>query len=250
MGKRKCIFCNSDQSFSNEHIFPQWLLKEFNITKSGLLMIHNSYGIDLSERKLTFNNFVNGLVCRDCNNGWMSQLEVSVKDTLINLMNFEPEGIQQLKEKHSLVAKWAIKTAMALNYGTNYRRIIPKRHLRMLYKGILPQTIFVTLSFIDGYDEEGSFSWFQSQDNLHIGINTKELMQDERFKDMYRITMQFRHLLLKVVYTPFFDYKFYGETRDIEIYPQLLIYKEENDGIEFFYDDMMKFDVGGVFRQY
>jgi hypothetical protein len=253
MGDRKCIFCGNKGDLSNEHIFPQWLLQEFNISKSKLHMVHNNFGVNLSERKLTFNNFVNGLVCKTCNNGWMSQLEDRVKTTLISLMNFELESIEMLKKNHKDIAKWAIKTAMVLNYGTNYRKIIPRRHLRLFYNGIIPATLFVNISFITNIDkEESDFSWIQSQDLLHIGSDTQRMIKDVRFKDMYRISMRFRHLLIKVLYTPFFNYRFYGDDGDIEIFPYFAIYRDDkgDNKRSFGYKDLISFDVSGVLKEY
>jgi hypothetical protein len=251
MSKRKCIFCSEEGDLSREHIFPQWLLREFNISKSKLLMVHNNFGVNVSERKLTFNNFVNGLVCKTCNNGWMSQLEDKVKETLNSLMNFELRSVDLLKEKHKDIAKWAIKTAMVLNYGTNYRQIIPRRHLRLFYKGTIPATLFVTISFITNFDEtEGDFNWIQSQDLFHIGSNTEKMIRHDRFKDMYRISMRFRHLLIKVVYTPFFNYQYFGDSREIQLYPHLCFYTDEEQKNSFEYKDILSFDVSGVLREF
>lgn len=138
MGRRKCIFCKFEGELSNEHIFPQWLLKKFDIYEDMINTVHSAYGIKLSERKHPYNKLVNGLVCENCNNGWMSDLEENAKNSLIILANQEQDYMSVLYENHKHIARWAIKTAMTLNYGTNYRPIIPNRHLHFFYKNLIP----------------------------------------------------------------------------------------------------------------
>ena len=88
MGK-KCIFCNEEKKMSKEHVFPQWLLKELGIVSKEILMKHLYTNIELSERKHLYNSFVNGCVCEECNNGWMSSMEAELQPHIINLMNFK-----------------------------------------------------------------------------------------------------------------------------------------------------------------
>jgi len=86
---RKCVFCENTD-LSKEHIFAQWLLKELGIFDNNVTMTHATFvGMPVSDRKHPFSKLVNGLVCKKCNNGWMSQLEGDCQNHIINLMNFE-----------------------------------------------------------------------------------------------------------------------------------------------------------------
>lgn len=80
---RSCIFCLSRRDLTGEHAFPVWLgkalgpsatrLGEQQFTKDGrLLRSYNAPGFSLKSNA----------VCKKCNNGWMSQLETSVKPVL------------------------------------------------------------------------------------------------------------------------------------------------------------------------
>jgi hypothetical protein len=56
-------------------------------------MTHASpIGMPISNRQHPFSKLVNGLVCEECNNGWMSRLESDCQKHIINIMNVEESG--------------------------------------------------------------------------------------------------------------------------------------------------------------
>ena len=84
---RQCLFCGSTD-LSKEHIFAKWLLKELNIYNGMTRMYHANFaGIKLSNQIYSFSKLVNGLVCKQCNNGWMNSLEEESRDHIFHLMN-------------------------------------------------------------------------------------------------------------------------------------------------------------------
>jgi hypothetical protein len=58
-----------------------------------------------------------GRVCRGCNNGWMSQLEAAAKPTLLELAAGRV-SVSELSPGRRTFARWALKTAAALNVST------------------------------------------------------------------------------------------------------------------------------------
>jgi hypothetical protein len=100
--QRKCVFCGNT-NLSNEHIFAQWLLRELGIMDAQVKMTHaNVVGMEISNRKHPFSKLVNGLVCKTCNNGWMSSMEDDCQQHIINLMNMQnvDEELKYLKDNH------------------------------------------------------------------------------------------------------------------------------------------------------
>ena len=103
--QRKCIFCGNTD-LSKEHIFAQWLLKELGIMDNTVKMTHAGFVGEISNRQHPFSKLVNGLVCKRCNNGWMSDLEGKCQKHIINLMNMDnaKEEIRFLNDNHEVVA--------------------------------------------------------------------------------------------------------------------------------------------------
>lgn len=217
--KRSCVFCGNTE-LTREHIFAQWLLDELNIRKVKMGMQHYTfYGYKISERPLTPNSLINGLVCRECNNGWLSQIEDRVKSILVAILKYPSfELITLLKEQHNLLSLWTFKTAMILNHASNYRKIIPKRHFRYIYKHRrIPENVTVLMGITKNKAE---LDWVQSQGVMHVG--NVSIANDPRYRDIYKITIQIDHLLLKVIYSPFYDYKYdHKENDHLMLYPNL-----------------------------
>lgn len=236
--KRACLFCGNTE-LTREHIFAQWLLDELNIRKIKMGMQHYTfYGQKISERPLTPNSLINGLICRECNNGWLSQIEGHVKPVLIALLKYPSENLSTLlKEQHNLLSMWAYKTAMILNHASNYRNIVPKRHFRYIYMHRrIPENVTVLMGITKNTAE---LDWVQSQGVMHSGYTS--VSDNPRFQDIYKITIQIEHLLLKVIYSPFYDYKYTHDHNDhLMIYPNLQITETFEFG-----DDLHSFDVKG-----
>lgn len=240
-GKRKCVFCD-DTRLSKEHIFAQWLLKELDIYDKQVSMTHAStIGMPISNRQHPFSKLVNGLVCEKCNNGWMSQLEGDCQNHIINLMNMEEIEKESvfLKEHHVTVAKWAFKNVILLNSATNYRQLVPKNHYTSLYKGIIPDNIFIDLSFCRS---DSTIEWRQTPGGLVI--KDKNIPFDPT-TERYTITFQIKNLLIKVAYYNSKNSVFYENEGSIRLYPQFGVYGEFK-----IFDDIDNFDVHGAFNEY
>lgn len=102
-----------------------------------------------------------GLVCEDCNNGWLSELESDTKATLNELW----QGQRRLPVTDAMtLTVWVLKTASLLNLASNYRRIVPAHHLHGLFDGTIPSGAFADLAFAS---QPHGVTWFQSQ-NMQI----------------------------------------------------------------------------------
>lgn len=236
--KRVCLFCGNTE-LTREHVFAQWLLDEWNIRKVKMdMQHHNFHGQKISERPLTLNSLINGLICRECNNGWLSRIERQVKPILIKLLNHTSDNlITLLKENHNLLSMWAFKTAMILNHASNYRNIIPKRHFKYIYKHRrIPHNVTVLMGVTKRMTE---LNFVQSQNVMHYGDDS--ISNNPRLEDIYKITIQIGHLLLKVIYSPFYDLKYAHDDDDhLMLYPTLQIAETFE-----FAEDLVSFDMKG-----
>ncbi|GAQ19046.1 hypothetical protein OPHB3_3005 [Oceanobacillus picturae] len=176
-------------------------------------------GQQISERQLTPNTLVNGLICKLCNNGWMSLIESDVKALLLALLKQPTTNLSTLlKEDHLVLAKWTFKTAIILNHASNYRNIVPRRHFRHFYQHKrIPENVTVLMGFTK---ETEKIDWVQSQGVMHTG--DASISSNPRFEDIYKITIQLDHLLLKVIYSPFYEYNYVFDQDDhVMIHPNL-----------------------------
>lgn len=238
---RKCVFCENTD-LSKEHIFAQWLLKELGIFDNNVSMTHATFvGMPVSDRKHPFSKLVNGLVCKKCNNGWMSQLEGDCQNHIINLMNFEniENEMEYLKEHHKTFAKWAFKNVILLNSATNYSNLVPEKHYKELYSGKIPDGVFVDLAFSE---KDSTLEWRQS----HGGMILKA--KDIPFNSdiiRYNITFQIKSLLVKVAYYESTYNTFYEDEGAIRLFPQFGVY-----GTPKVFENIDDFDIHGVFHEY
>lgn len=110
-----CIFCDARQD-SNEHVFPQWLRDLFPEDKVGPAVARfiegqpgdEPYNIIETGAIATIEA---GIVCQECNNVWMSNMETQTRPLI------EPQALGQpttldMAEQVQLAA-WAVKTSMA-----------------------------------------------------------------------------------------------------------------------------------------
>lgn len=238
--KRRCLFCKKKEKLTNEHIIPLWLLTELDLVEKEMIGIHSSwFGLVKSQRKHKFSHLLNGLICEKCNTGWMSDLENAVRPILTPIMNSidTNHAYQMLINNHELIAKWVFKTAMVLNYGTNYRKLIPSNHFYSLYKSEIPKGIYINLGIANKIQDN---IWQQTQTLMVIG-ETQRINK----RMHYKITFQFKHLLLRICYFPFDDFTLNHEVEtSISLWPQFGIYNELKS-----YENLDDFAIKCIFVQ-
>lgn len=132
MSLRVCIFCGST-GVTREHVFPQWLHSEPLVAASIARgfdrrpMVTPTYSLKSAETGLPGTDLVPRggteqppetltvkVVCAPCNNGWMSQREVSTMATLAPIMADIPTTLSTAELTR--LASWATKTAVISEY--------------------------------------------------------------------------------------------------------------------------------------
>lgn len=134
---RSCLFCENPAN-SKEHAFPDWISEiapgEGNLKHGrgdAADSVHTEWtnsGFDIKVRQ----------VCRDCNHGWMSDMEAKTRDLLEPMLlgtRTRPLSVPEQKR----VATWVYKTAIMLALAhSDDERFVPKEDYRFLYEQRVP----------------------------------------------------------------------------------------------------------------
>ncbi|MGO1160531.1 hypothetical protein ACTOV4_01070 [Brucella sp. C7-11G] len=111
---KPCLFCGRWGSKSREHIFPRWM-------KGSVQSIHETtfhqttnfdypnnvanIGYGLLKRPGRSLDQTLRVVCRPCNNGWMSRLQNQVKPILLPFVRGAP-SLEKMINYHCAVSRW------------------------------------------------------------------------------------------------------------------------------------------------
>ena len=130
-----CAFCRSNSRLTKEHVFPAWLDshlpggRPYWVLEQDRFVGERPYQVRRPSQSL---DFTVRTVCADCNNGWMSALEVEAKPILERLLT--NTNVQPLMKDEQLVAgRWATKTAMMMDF-TQEELLVPQRDRTLFFK--------------------------------------------------------------------------------------------------------------------
>ena len=158
MSDRECVFCGS-KDLSKEHIYSKWIFKIFETKEKSFkpsihnLLRSNENGItdrmssNVSDgREINYNNFTIKLVCKICNNGWMSELENKIKIIVSKVLSSEIEINQVTAEEGFLLSQWSILKSMLTALSVPQKRFFTKMEYYLLKNGIIPEGFVVELA--------------------------------------------------------------------------------------------------------
>jgi len=138
---RVCIFCgrNDGQAhrLSSEDIWPNWLTqfvpRDLESYQSASILV-NRDGHEKSERKIDGDPKSRRVkvVCKKCNNGWMSRLQEKAKDVLLPLIIGKPVVLGA--EAQDLIAKWCAMSTMTADFIYPERQAISQEDRTLLFE--------------------------------------------------------------------------------------------------------------------
>ena len=122
--RRLCAFCGSDAPLTKEDAWPRWLNRALPKLPPGTaidLSLDGSAVSRASRRTVTGYNTarVPGF-CKNCNNGWMSQLEQAACPLLLPMIQGEYTKLTTAEQ--AVVASWVTKTALVFDQRAKHRR--------------------------------------------------------------------------------------------------------------------------------
>jgi hypothetical protein len=171
-------------------------------------------------------NFKEGRICPDCNNGWMSELESEAMGVLKPLMDGQMAFEQLSEEEKRILTRWSFKTAIVLNSGSNFYKLVPLEHYELVYNNKFPATLLVTAT-----SHNPNSRFYLAEINNWVGGNSKVDKSKLRkgVEDAYKTVMQFRNLILMVAYWPIYGWKY-----NLEQNTHYMLHKPSKMGIEYY----------------
>jgi hypothetical protein len=150
----KCIFCERFGNMSKEHIWPEWAAELFKLNPSP---VHEEFHMRFTEKTKLVDKpkVVNRqgsvatkkmrVVCEDCNNGWMSELEDSIKPILTPLILGNPSTIDQSQQE--LVARWIGVKVLVSEQNNQSDVISDQRHrTALMVDGAVPGYLHIWIA--------------------------------------------------------------------------------------------------------
>lgn len=199
-----CIFCGGPlDKRTREHVVPRWLAAELGLSEEVILPTHFSdTGQVLSDRLHTVDRYVCGRVCGKCNHGWMSALETTSQKLIKRLIRGNLDTLDLSDDEAENLAIWAAKTAFALHGASNYRRIVPDTHYRLIAEEqAVPPLVWVVgkrWHSCSGFSWAQSTSWAVLQYDREISASEQSRINAEA----YKICVQLGQMLLLVAHNP------------------------------------------------
>ena len=178
MDKRICLFCGGSP-LTREHIFPKWLTKFFETETPGAYFtteIISSKGDSIGGWETSGINDTVKVVCKNCNKGWMSDLEASAKSILSDMFR----GTNPLSfdyAQSNILARWAYKTAIIIDkfdpqVNGNPCRTIPTFVYRRFFESGFKIPSSVRIWTIPMLDPQCGI--WQRRSDLKISVNSSD----------------------------------------------------------------------------
>ena len=206
---KTCAFCGQNltgKSKSIEHVWGKWLQKSLDLEKSPFEGVHSGipWGLNtISTRTQSTSSVVLGGICTNCNNGWMSELEVKVAPIFERIWKSNDEKYITLDSQScEILAQWTFKTSLVINLASNYRRIVPQKHFRDFYKHKrLPQNSAIDIALAPFSNH---LQWHQGQSAIGTVSGEIEVTPaiSKLISKLYVITLDIAGVLLRTMWIP------------------------------------------------
>lgn len=139
MKQRFCIFCQGN-GLSKEHFWPDWLKDYIETTHSDKHTTEVYSGDVKSNAELEKKNKRPGnlitkkfrVVCTNCNNEWMSELEEKAKPFILSAIKNKKLTLN--KDELLLFTKWIVMKVMVAEHNHDGTQVTPAQDLKEFYK--------------------------------------------------------------------------------------------------------------------
>lgn len=215
-----CIFCGGGRS--EEHILGRWLIRDCKLEEENPRIgfgAEQAGQFETIMEKQRLSSFLLASVCQACNTRWMSALENKAKQALTPLLQAEwpvPDEVALLALRPACrdLTLWLLKTAVT--FGEKMSVAVPESMKRELPKSIIRQGVFVDLAC-----SEYSALWITMSRQWLVELNGKKEMRQH--PESFRLTLQVRHLVLRVSYFPYTEPQQLKPRCPIVLYPRFRI---------------------------
>jgi hypothetical protein len=125
---KRCIFCESDEKLTKEHVFGKWIKKavvnphprtDHFVFINGAPKVPGAFNRPGAPHSKHLK-----VVCRTCNNGWMSALQANAKEHVLGLLRGELDINAKDNMKH--IASYAAMVTMVLEFSDLNTLTVPQ----------------------------------------------------------------------------------------------------------------------------
>jgi hypothetical protein len=200
-----CVFCGTTtEKITNEHVFADWISELFGHEPEGAAELIESDGSTRAFPAVPFQQKVR-VVCKPCNEGWMSGLEVAVKDFLAPML-LEGQQTTLSPDEQRALATWSVKTAMMMDHLHPKELVVPVVQFSEFYAAMAPLPgHLVWLGFRERLDDKTERPLLGSVLKQSVGeflVTPDAAKETEQWhkegRNVYRVTFMIGHVAFQV----------------------------------------------------
>lgn len=147
-----CIFCGRGGKKSKEHLWPVWMHEYLgkegdgsHVRESTTFKNREHIGGSKLERQGYLFSTKFRVVCRSCNNGWMSKLEETTKPVLLKLIKGEKTKLEEGDQQ--LLSRWIAMKVITGEHADKGLHVTPKEDRFLLKEiGKIPEYFAIYIS--------------------------------------------------------------------------------------------------------
>jgi hypothetical protein len=186
-----CVFCGKyiAPGTPPEHVIPNWIRR---LRRDGTLYQHKSKQPGVLTHRSKRIDIIAKTVCRECNHGWMSDLEMKASPILKPMLRGRLQSLSV--EQQMLLSQWATKTAFMLDQSFRPpERAVPVSACRYLKQYELPPP--GTVVQLGHYEGAGDFIA-----TAHNRLYARQVAnrEDPGPADAFRAAMRIERLVIGV----------------------------------------------------
>jgi hypothetical protein len=221
---RCCAICSNEfigeLKRAREHVIPKWLLRDLSIidtpvtptitrSRSGMFDVEDMPDIaaDVVRQRgpHTLDGFLEGRVCKPCNNNLLNRFEIEARSTLRSLIKREVKVRDLPNDQRIVLARWALKTTLIFKIAFDDIERLPVAHIEWLrnYPSRLPEGVSV---FAQLHDNDEPFYWMGGSTWTVDAMSGTSISDAEVLglaESSYKLCLQLGPLLLLTGYWPF-----------------------------------------------
>lgn len=214
--QRTCIFCGRKGNISKEHFWPEWLGQYFPKGSDDRYIseFHESESkapIRLQKRTERQGNVITKkirVVCRECNNGWMSILEAKVKPIIAGFLT--GSNFILTKDHVNDLSLWATVKSIVGEHAEEHMVLTPSVDRYLVYKDYAIPDYFRVFVGIHSSETKAAYLRHSSTLSLTLAGPDPPMLRDTQ-RNTHTVSFLVGPILLHVVAVRVANFKFVDE---------------------------------------
>ena len=168
---KKCIFCGGNGKKSKEHIWSEWMHPYISLQGDGYHVseLHTArwkehLSSKQSKRQGPLTTKKLRVVCRSCNSGWMSKLEMEVRPILEPIL--QGKYIDISSKEQLILSRWVALKVIVGEHSEGDTHVTPFRDRESLMKdGKVPDYFYICIC---SHEEKHNTAWLRTSYALSL----------------------------------------------------------------------------------